>query len=58
MKVIYINKGVGMLNLESMINNRQTLSTLPNFINITKPDIIYTYLLPIRHKNIQSSRCP
>ena len=28
MKVMYINKGVEMLNLESMINNRQPLSTL------------------------------
>jgi len=50
MKIPFLSKGVELLNLEQIMNSKKLDETLPSFIEIRKPCLLYTYLPPIRNK--------
>lgn len=50
MKIPFLSKGVELLNLEQIINSNRLDETLPSFVKIRKPGLLYTYLPPIRNK--------
>ena len=48
-KIPFLSKGVELLKLENIINSDKLCKTLPDFIKIRKPCIIYKYKPPIRN---------